>query len=522
MESIAYHVKDDFGYAFVQFDSAESATKAMAKYRHNISGKTVKAKAAHNHHQNQTRFVVPDADSPCNILNKLNEYCLMEIFMNEDLSVADLCSVGNVCSDFRAVAKRVFSIKSPVISSNDIPNWSLFRLFGPEIKSIELDFDNEGVANRMLGLMATYCSGPTFALNRIKIWDWKMKAEFIEGLKPIFSRIQVLNIYVAPNDGTVFNLLSNCNELIDLQLACVDFGGISKIVFPKLESLHIEETSGLNDYIINRFSESHPQLKKLTIESWSGKLTPKAFRNLGLNLSEFHLLGNIEISTPYVDSMLDHIKRLKNLKSLVLNCSSLPADRVLTALIEGEISLGEIHLTNFKYDSTFSKGIKALKHLKMIKFSNGDWEDENLFVEMVKSLPQLQSIYLDNFGDVTVEQIKVLVKLAPKLEHIVLGVTDGESMDCDDFTSILKSVKGRPNQTKLKIELYCCLFKLNIPEIMQKESREWLEIEINVDNDDGWLIDSDTDSDIFYFSDYFNSDYDYDSDDIYDHWPLFF
>lgn len=334
----------------------------------------------------------------------------------------------------------------------------------------------------------------------------------MERLNSIFSRIQVLRVVVAPNNGTVAKLLSNCNELIDLKLMHVDFGGISKIVFPKLESLHIIQTSGLNDYMINRFSESHPQLQKLTIDSWTGKLTPKAFRNLGLNLSELRLFGDIEISTAYVDSMLNHIKRLTNLKSLGLNCSSLSADRVLDALIEKELPVEELHLTDFEFDSTFVKGIKSLKHLKKINFSEGEWEDEDLFVEMVKAHPQLQSITLDSCGDVTVDLIMELVKLAPSLEHMKLDVSDYESMNSDEFASIVKSVKSRPNKTKLKIELRCHEFGLNVLEIMKKKSREWLEIEID---DKGWSTGSDNDSYEAYWGD--ENDFDFDSDEYDDY-----
>lgn len=517
MESISYHSKDDFGYAFVQFDNAESATKAMAKYRHYIGGKIVKAKAAHNHHQKQKRFKVPEADSPSIILNKLNEHCLMEIF--EYLSVSDLCSVGDVCSDFRAVAKKVFSIQCPIVHTFGIRNWSLFRLFGPEIKTIEISFHaiDEVVNNRILDLIATYCSAPTCALNKIIIRNWRIKGEFMERLKSIFSRIQVLGIFGAINNGTVSELLKNCNELIDLRLMFVDFSGISKIVLPKLESLHIAETPGLNDYMITRFSKSHPQLKKLTIGSWTGKLTPKALRNLGLNLSEFRLFGDIKISTTaYVDSMLNHLKRLKNVKSFGLNCSSLSPDRVLNVLIDAGLQVEELQLTDFKFDSTFLNAIKALKHLKMIKLRDGEWENENLLMEMVKAHPQLQSIDLNRFGDVTVDQIKALVKLAPKLEYMRFDVQNYERIDSDDFTSILKSVKGRPDKTKLKIELYAHGFVFNVPEKMIKESRDLLEIEID---DDGWSIGTGTDSDGFSWSDvydFFSDEYDYDSDDIYD------
>lgn len=519
MESIVYHSKDDFGYAFVQFDNPESATKVIAKYKHYIGGITVKAKAAHYHHQSRPRFKVSTADSPCNILDKLNEHCLMEIF--EYLSVPDLCAVGNVCSDFRAVAKKVFSIQCPIVRTNFTRNWSLFRLFGPEIKTIQVNFrfNDEVVDNRILDLMATYCSEPSCALNKITISNWKIKGEFVERLKLIFSRIQVLEVFDAPNNGTVAQLLSNCNELIDLRLTGVDFGGISKIVFPKLETMYIAMTPGLNDYMINRFSESHPHLKELTIDSWTGKLTPKAFRNLGLNLRKVHLIGVIDISTTYVDSMLKHLKRLKNLKSLGLNCLSLSADTVFNVLIEEDLPVEELHLTDFNFDSTFLSGIKSMKHLKMINFSDVEWDDENLLMEMVKAHPQLQSISLHSIGDVTVNLIKELVKLAPKLEHMELDVTDYESIDSDDFTSIVKSIKSRLNKTKLKIELYCHGFELNVPEIIKKKNCEWFEIEIH---DNGWSIGTDTISDVYDFD--YDSEFDYDSDDkyVYGQWPILF
>lgn len=51
----------------------------------------------------------PDADSPKNILNALNDDWLITIF--EQLNLHDLCDVANVCKRFNGIAMKVFETK---------------------------------------------------------------------------------------------------------------------------------------------------------------------------------------------------------------------------------------------------------------------------------------------------------------------------------------------------------------------------------------------------------------------------
>lgn len=134
-------MKKKFCYAFVQFESAESATAAIAESKHQIDGKTVKAKAAHS--QQQTPSVrSPSKQHELNAvspINNLNEDCLQKFF--KYLHICALLSIADVCNRFREVAKKLIKpVNYLNLKMNSNISWPLLRLFGPEIESIDLNF----------------------------------------------------------------------------------------------------------------------------------------------------------------------------------------------------------------------------------------------------------------------------------------------------------------------------------------------------------------------------------------------
>lgn len=518
-------MKKRFGYAFVQFDNAESATAAIAESKHQIAGKTVKAKAAHSqqqtpsvrgpskqqklnaaspinklnedhlrkifkrlnivsgHGQPQTPLVSgqfkPNKLNAASPINKLNEHCLRKIF--KYLRIFDLLSTADVCNQFRKVAKDLIEpVNYLNLKMNSNISLPLLRLFGPEIESIELDFGlfSEYGIDLLLNRIAALGSNPNSKLTKIIISGWNIKGKFVNRLKPIFSRITSLSMDETPkHDGTVAEMLGVCSELKELELNYIHFGEISKIRFPKLEKFVTFETPQLRDYMVDQFLSSHPQLKSISM-NWKTALTSKAVRNLNSNIEKLELLGDIKL-TPN----LNELNGLKNLKSLNLCCFSLSGEKEVKSLAKKGLSIEELHLSGLDLSRTIVNGIKLLKHLKKITLTSGEVDDNDLLVEMVKAHPRLKSITSDYFAEeIGIKRIKEMVKLAPELEHIEFHQEDCVVIGSKDFESILKLVQSRPNKTKLKIVLsgYGC--KSKVPQILKKESREWLEFDVTDDD----------------------------------------
>lgn len=66
----------------------------------------------------------PENDSPSNILNILNDDCLMEVFAR--LSPEDLCAVADTCTRFRENAKKIFPNSVPKLEEEF--DWLTFPL----------------------------------------------------------------------------------------------------------------------------------------------------------------------------------------------------------------------------------------------------------------------------------------------------------------------------------------------------------------------------------------------------------
>lgn len=502
-------MKNNFGFAFVQFDNAESATAAIGETKHKIGGKTVKANVAFNQHQTSSvsGHSKPRKSNAASPINKLNDDCLREVFKR--LNIADLLSTADVCKRFREVAKDLIKPDKYVdLEMNSTISWPLLRLFGPEIESIKLNFNyySDYGTDCLLNRIAKLGSNPNSNLTNISITEWEIERKFINRLKPIFSRITSLSIdEAAKNDKTVAEMLNVCTELKELKLSSVYFGDISRIKFPKLETLIISDIPQLRDHMMDHFLTSHPRLKTLSME-WNTTLTSKAVRNINSNIEKLELLGCIQLSPN-----LDELNGLKSLKSLSLygqvGWSNNEKQNAITSLAKKELPIEELHLFCFDLDEILN-GIKFMKHLKKITLTSGEVDDNDQLVEIVKAHPQLKSIILDSFGeDIGIERIKYMIKLAPELEHFEL---DGENfliIDSKDFESIHALVRNRPNKTKLMLVLSGETCKLEVPEILQKKSREWLEINV-----DSWCSSSSDEYDYDEY-DYYNYDFETDSDD---------
>lgn len=113
--------------------------------------------------------IAPDADSPQNILNVLNDYCLLDIF--HLLKLPDLLAVANVCQRFKRIAMKVYRSKYKIRTNvvDDLINQNrestpislarielLLRTFGPEVSA----FDVDGSKNTLilLAMCSEYCT----------------------------------------------------------------------------------------------------------------------------------------------------------------------------------------------------------------------------------------------------------------------------------------------------------------------------------------------------------------------------
>lgn len=202
----------------------------------------------------------PESESSLNIINKLCDSHLQEIFSY--LLLPDLCSVSDVCTNFRKNAKIIYEIqfeyKTPEI--DDVVHFeSLARHFGTLIRSLSFncwlfpDIFTKTRKNAVLSILVKYFSVPDCRLERLSLTKMDIDARWHPLLAPIFSKLQYLRL----DQSRISELLCCCSELVTLDL-CYDVGQFianglqTKRTLANLKRLTLWETKEWRDILFRQ------------------------------------------------------------------------------------------------------------------------------------------------------------------------------------------------------------------------------------------------------------------------------
>lgn len=190
----------------------------------------------------------PDRQSPANIINALNNDCLMDIFEWLDLKYLNV--LAHVCRRFRSIAISVFQrkFKNELFTGHRFYDMAFFidciRIFAPRSVSIDGHFDH--IHNSVLRAILEYCPD----LQELGICTSNIvDAQILADLRLILPKLRYLTIVAT-------DILSDCGE-VDWQLQELQFTLGRDLAMPTIKTPLLTKIRIKNE-VNNRFIDKPP------------------------------------------------------------------------------------------------------------------------------------------------------------------------------------------------------------------------------------------------------------------------
>lgn len=416
----------------------------------------------------------PQSESPLNIINKLNDYLLQQIF--KYLPLHDFCSVADVCTTFRKNAKIIFPLQFEDVTPeiDDLSRFEcLSRNFGTMIQSLSIncwlypDVYTETRKNAVLLILATYFSGPNCQLLRLSLTKLDIDARWHPILLPIFAKLQHLRL----ESSQISELLCCCNELSMLDL-CGDVGQFTANdsqtikVLDNLKRLSISETKQWRDILFRQldFGDKVTALKIQDTE------TEQDYKTIGEicakfpNMQQLHLAPRLysddfvlDGQNEIINQTIDTFKRMMDLKTLTLHTSHVShisgISGILDLLAEAQVPLVQLILgCNIGYPE-----LNSISHFVSIESLtiNGLVLGQIPMIHLITKLPRLKELRFCGEKNPVYwnkHDIKEMVQRGDRLRVLYFGDWRSKLVIFEnDFDEILRTIMGRVSKTKLTI-----------------------------------------------------------------------
>lgn len=241
-----------------------------------------------------------------NPFDKLNEDCLLEIFVYFDLK--DLSRIGNVCRTFYRIVHKTFRrvhkgrIELPVPSEYVVSpstTATVLQQFGDEVINLkvsfpvnpDVDFDLDVYADLRLTILDEICNYTGNALERLclenlQVFDFNSRT--LNKIYAIFNQLKVLKISALDREATpcYLDFRSLCPLLRKLKLAG-DFL-LDDSFLPKIQNIAIYRNrlldSDTNADMLPNFYTNNQRLKiiKLKVMDYKDALLDLSYANLNI------------------------------------------------------------------------------------------------------------------------------------------------------------------------------------------------------------------------------------------------
>lgn len=547
VEKCHIHTKpNNFKYAFLTFQEAHSAAKALSNKTHRILRRSIKVTAADSWHQSDPQLSeefgtrraftgksssssgVDAADMPNQTgtyLMDINDDCLIEILYH--LSLDDLCSAAETCPRMLQCAAYVFNKSWKEFICHDLNMITVHETrrylvnFAPWITEVEMMGyqENKNKTNRQFDMLTRYCTG---TLEKISLVFYEADRRMAMKLQTLFAsmkRISLDGCNVMHKASSV-NMFANCTQLEELKIHDAN-AFVNKMVFNStfrtLKSLKLKKniTAQSNEILsVRHFIGNHPQLTELHLRAYDLKF----YEIFGVIASGLVQLENLCIcgQSANPDEYIKHLQKLtelKHLKVLTLNCEK----KSLAAFLnesESVATLESLELHHTIVDAEFFASLTKYQHLTKLTLRESTIESDLI---NLKALPQLTHLGIkqqrchyktsDNF--VTSKTVLDLVEQLPKLTQITMGPT--YKLDDETYMKLVEIVAGHPQRPILEYVHFGC----NNFDIESHKSGNNRSIVKYVENDDcESSVDDYDDTDDDSYDD--DSDYDYDVEQGYD------
>lgn len=357
----------------------------------------------------------PAPTSPDNILNVLNDDCLLEIF--RILDPLDMCSTGLVCHRFRDISLRIVATTHRKISAypeHPAPIWKweqYFRMYGTSIQAFET---NHPGVNVLIGFMEQYCKN-------VVEFDGTLE-RYTQAIGPVFRQLQTLRLFSGvPLDGILE---------ADSQLKSIGFFSCHEIL-PVIHLPNLVDVSHGPSWCDPLFFMMNPQIEKLGLVY--GEHAPIIDRTLEHlpNLQELHIrfkpfIADSQRIVCEDFSVFGGLCHLHTLRTTLLECDDIK--QILQALLHNDIELKRLILLKegIVFPVMFHEGnhhpIFTICQMQSIEYLRIDWINDDELIQVAEKCINLTEIQVDCSGITPAGMSDALARM-PNIEKATFEIS---------------------------------------------------------------------------------------------------
>lgn len=345
--------------------------------------------------------LVPDHQSPENIVNALNDDCLREIFrkLNRD----DQCAVANVCRRFRDVASTLIPKHIEIANEHCTPLWRLedfIRTFGSTFRTAHIT--TVQCADIILVFLSEYCDN---------LEELKGEVHFqntMNDMAALFPRLRRLDLQHCGIADIVFQPNAHIEAI---SVETVD--NVPPISFPKLRDLRLWIDASSTDSSLRQFFAFNEQIEILVLDFVWEDFISGVLNNL-LQLQELEVS---HLSLTHNDaSAFGRFKRLHTLRLHNVS-SAYTVVNMLRTLWENGVKLKTLTLGK----KLLSDGIDYIIQMRSLEYLSLSSIDDDQLGQLADNCIRLKEMHISK-ADITPIAIYDAVRHAINLEKATFWI----------------------------------------------------------------------------------------------------
>lgn len=411
-EKYPFYADDDECYAYVTYADSMGAFAAIRDAKNAREG--LRIALADTWRQPDAPIAAAYAATNDELtLNRLNEYCLLEIFAH--LDVQSLLHLSRVCDRFDdLIARRVYPQHKRIqFDLTSYRNSSLSSIrdillnVGQHVHQVKLEMDNYGNPPNAARLLDIFTLHLGENVQRLDLTGVHITDRFHKQLRPILLRLKVLKWSSEHYEehGFEVDFVHWCPRLEKLALRSFMRFDINAEKWQSLRSATIDMHSFYDSESYPQFFRNNPQLKRLKINVFHhfSMINDICFRLQQLQVLKIHCCEGAEARN------FRELTNLKQLRTLRLSMISLADNNAL----EFFNLLGEL--------TTLEKLELSIDYRALDNGFRGIFEPEHCHLPaMGKRLRNLQAFHIGRYG-LTGDSILAFVQVTPTLRQLKLS-----------------------------------------------------------------------------------------------------
>lgn len=339
----------------------------------------------------------PEQDSNSNILNVLNNDCLVTVF--KKLEVFDLLNVAETCVRFNHQAKEAFRLKFKHLGLQPRPIDGVLNNFGSLLQSLEIACGNINTLQTIDRQCKQLKSLTLFTTN----CNWT-------DVRLIFGRLETLKLNRCELNN--FSSIDLILQIKHLELDECEFGP-RQLFFGPYHAKQFRHNT------LHRWFTMCPLLEKLSLRNHQSKFNSTIFRLIDENLNNLNSLEIDEqfgLRNGFQNDVLS-IGNLRSLTTLVLNFNELSVAPLANALAANKIPIEHFKIIKSQFDNDAVESVTQLERLKILELVWCiNWSEDHviLLAQELSNLEELQ-LYSNQHIGYDTNRLKQLIKYANKL-----------------------------------------------------------------------------------------------------------